>query len=183
LLYSEQENDGRKKGVRCIFSKYYAGEEMKKIILTISLMLVMCSCRQVNSNSESSDNIMARYDEIYKIYTDHIKRQMKREIENDPNVKIIEENRSEYVFRGPITKEQVEKELLEFKKKFPGAGEDLPFVPDGLPFDNYKEVLNEYQDGDEFYHCIRYGTMSMIEEYLLIRENELLGEIVTNLGM
>jgi len=152
---------------------------MKKIILTISLMLVMCSCRQVNSNSESSDNIMARYDEIYKIITDYGKRKI---LEKKPYAKVIENDRSDYEFRGPLTKEQVEKELLEFKKEFPEAGEDWPFVPDGFPFDSYKDFLNEYQDGDEFYHCIWNSTMNMSETYLLIRENEYLGEIVTRLG-
>ena len=65
--------------------------------------------------SENPDPMMTRYDEIYKIYKDYQKREAEKIQQKDPKIKltVVEDDRAYYIFRGPLTKEQVEQEMFE----------------------------------------------------------------------
>jgi hypothetical protein len=106
---------------------------------TISIFIIAilaCSCQQADSKLKSYDNIEKRYDEIFKIVVDYGRNEFEK---NPPPGDILNEvDRSSYVFRGPLTKKQVEQELIA---RFNNPNNKIDFP-----------LLNKYQKGDEFYY-------------------------------
>lgn len=82
---------------------------------------------------------------------------------------------------GPLTLGQVKYKLDEITGK--SHEKDTPKRPFNYKDDNWNEVLNKYQDGDEFYYykfdARDYIPFSgMMEGFILIRENEFLGNFL-----
>ena len=138
-----------------------------RVIIIFIITILACSCHQADSNLKSYSNIEKRYDEIFKIVADYSISEFEKN--HLPGETYIGYDRSNYKLRGPLTKKQVEQELIA---RFNNP-KNIPNIP----------LLNKYQKGDEFYYYEYNYIMNGIKGYMLIRDNQFLGELETERRM
>lgn len=136
-----------------------------------------------------SEKTMTRHEEVIKIMYDDTTRPENGEYRNEP-IKPGEDSEIIYelcgltgpgsVLRGPLTKEQVEKESLE---GLDPSDARVPYIPFAFLNEEWKEFSSQYRERDEFYfHRSNYRTWANLggrDMYILIRKNEYLGGFVT----
>lgn len=179
-------------------------------ITTICLFIVLaCSCCDTTDEThpESTEESMARHDEIRKILRSYwiheyetgdfywwsaeerkknlselhkMKKDYRYEL-TDPNINLTIPGPG-WAIKGPLTIEQIEQESLEKIREYP----DVPQVPFGYQNDTWNKLKNQYENGDEFYFFgsdpVSWAYLRGELGYVLIRDNEVAGRIVTNIS-
>ncbi len=177
-------------------------------LTAICLVIVLaCSCCDTKDETHpgSNEEAMTRHDEIRKIMRDdwihkfetvddtywssaeeHKKvlielRKMKKDYYyklSDPNINLTIPGPG-WSIKGPLTIEQIEQESLEKIREYP----DVPQVPFGYENDKWNKLKSQYKEGDEFYFFgsdpISWAYLRGRAGYVLIRDNEVIGSIVT----
>jgi len=157
-----------------------------RAITVFLIIILICSCNKVDNESENSDTTMTRHDKVFKILEDYNIREMEDDFSKYPQArKHFDKAKPLHIqvtpmLIGPLTKGQVEYKLNKITGKSPGK--DVPKSSFNYENDRWNEVLSKYQDGDEFYYykidTRDYIPFSgMIEVFILIRDNEFIGEI------
>jgi hypothetical protein len=183
---------------------------MKTIIIFLLTMLNCSCHQAVTdsvieSNTEPSYITITRRDEIDKIFHDNMKITTesfiseikgsnpdaiiilaKSEIDLEtyerqyPNTELLVLTDTGAIFRGPLTREQVEQEMFENSLR------NTPKAPYGLLDSYWKELPNLYKKGDRFYYwessIESWVNLSGIKGYLLMRKNKELGSFITGMN-
>jgi hypothetical protein len=130
-----------------------------KILSTCLMTVLVCSCKQYSPMSRSSENAMKRQEEVRVIVSSHL-------------------NKGIGIIRGPLTVEEVEKELIV--ECVEGVVREMY---GGLAW--YK-LKAELRHGDElyFYSSDResWAQLRGSEGYVAIRGNKVLGSFFTALN-
>jgi hypothetical protein len=157
-------------------------------------MILICSCHQVVSDKEDSRKSMTRHDEVIQIIFDYNQRKWQEAHPDEANDYLIQSEKIDpeinyesagliglgSMLRGPLTKEQVEQEVPQ--KPDSSGINDSNAVTKRI-IEQWKEFLNQYREGDEFYfhktNSRTWGNLGGGEGYILIRKNECLGQFLT----
>lgn len=150
----------------------------------------MCLCcrNADNSHPESSDTTITRHGEVLKIWSDYENRRMEDYLNKYPQARKHHSNDKPGKIQvtpmliGPLTIGQVEYKLDKITGR--PHEKNVQKKPFNYKDDNWNEVLNKYQDGDEFYYfkddAREFIPFSgMFEGFILIRDKEFLGIIGT----
>ena len=129
----------------------YGVTEMK--IAAICLLVVLtCSCHQAADGSAS----MHRRDELSKIMDEYLQRL-------DPYHK---KGTGVFEFRGPLTIEQVEEELIErYEAHAQPVGERPPEASSHFPGSSWTKLKGKYAEGDELYSCLDKEKCGVSQSY------------------
>jgi len=148
-------------------------------IITVFLMTILVgSCRQTIDSYQSgnSDRTIKRNDRLSKAMDDYSKT-------GNPYYM-----RHEFVFRGPLTVAQVKYELIEsYNESSTTRLEIYDFTEkfeDSETGEGWDRIKSKYREGDElyFYIAIAKPSWSQYEGYVLIRENNVVADIVTSMN-
>ena len=180
-----------------------------KLTTICFIVAITCSCCHITDDTRqgSTKETMTRHDEIRKIMRNHWihlyetedfyfwsaeerkknfseLRKMKKDYHyelSDPNLNLTIPGPG-WAIRGPLTIAQVEQKSLEKIRESP----DVPQVPFGYQNDNWNKLKSQHKDGDEFYFFgsdpVSWAYLRGELGYVLIRDNEIVGWIVTNIS-
>jgi len=175
---------------------------MKKIILTICLILVICSCRDAYHRNLSEYSYKTpRQHEVLKIMRAYFinlyenssslstkKLRELRRMKKNYYYKLSDQDLTltvpgpSWEIRGPLTIEQVEQESLEEMSQYP----DVPQVPFGYANEKWIELKSQYKDGDEFYYFksdrLSWAYLRGRSGNVLIHNNEVVNMLVTEIN-
>ncbi len=140
-------------------SMVFPDSSKMKITGPCLLAILACSCHQATDGSVS----IHRRDELSRIMDEYLQ-------SGDPYHK---NGTCDFQFRGPLTVEQVEGELL---KIYDRMRRDRSNLPSGSMPRDWTELKGKYRDGDELYACFareKYG-VSQSYWYVLVREDAII---------
>jgi hypothetical protein len=123
-----------------------------KVVTACLIAMLICSCHQATNGSLS----MQRRDELSTMMDEYLQRL-------DPYHK---KGTGVFEFRGPLTIEQVERELIErYKAHAPPEGERPPEAPSHYPGSSWTKLKGKYADGDELYACLDKEKCGVSQSY------------------
>ncbi len=180
-----------------------------KITIICLVIVLACSCCDTEDETHpgSNEEAMTRHDEIRRIMRSHwiheyetgdfswesaeLRKKELSELNkmkedyhyelSDPNINLTIPGPG-WAIRGPLTIAQIEKESLEKIREY----SDVPQVPFGYENDKWNKLKSQYKKGDEFYFFgsdpVSWAYLRGELGYVLIRDNEVVGRIVTNIS-
>ncbi len=175
---------------------------MKKKIVTICLMLVMCSCRDAHHHNLSEYSYKTpRQHEVLKIMrADYISEYENMKYLTARHRSELQRMKEDYYYelsnpimftavpgpsweiRGPLTIEQVEEEFVRGIRKMTTEEYYFPAITISLTNKSWARLKNQYIEGDEFYYyesdSTSWGYLRGELGYFLIHNNKVVDSML-----
>jgi hypothetical protein len=139
-----------------------------KIVIMCLIVALSCSCHRPVAGLSSG----RRYRELSRIMNEYLRGVDSHHAKQDAG----------FEFRGPLTVDQAEMELIErYRANVDLVSQNTPAGPYHFASPHWGKLKSKYKDGDEFYafFVTWQATLHQTQGYVLIRQKEVLGTIVT----